>query len=242
MKITTLGQEQTRKCPFCAEVIRPEAIKCRYCGEFLNTGLAKAAQTMASTETVVKDDQEQEQHDQPDDNILYHGRPSLLALAPGIFKALIVAAGAYGLTRFEVELWLDKLFKLQLTDAQAITYGQYRVLAGIGLMVLVALVLFMKVLKLKMVNYEVSADRIEYSRGILDRRVDNLDMFRVLDIKLRRSILDCLVGVGTVDLITTDKTDPEFSFGKVRRPKQLYNVIKDASLEADNRRSVIHLE
>ncbi|MHC5074670.1 MAG: zinc ribbon domain-containing protein, partial [Planctomycetota bacterium] len=73
MKITTLGQEQTRKCPFCAEVIRPEAIKCRYCGEFLNTGLAKAAQTMASTETVVKDDQEQEQHDQPDDNILYHG-------------------------------------------------------------------------------------------------------------------------------------------------------------------------
>jgi len=61
-------------------------------------------------------------------------------------------------------------------------------------------------------------------------------------LKMRRSLLDCIVGVGTVGLITTDKTDPVFNFEKVRRARRLYDIIKRASLEADRTTGVVHLE
>jgi uncharacterized membrane protein YdbT with pleckstrin-like domain len=119
---------------------------------------------------------------------------------------------------------------------------RYRVIAGFGLASLVILMLLMKMARLKTTCYEVSANRIEWSRGILNRQVDNLDMFRVIDLKLRRSLLDCIVGIGTVTVITTDKTDPEFTFEKIRNPRKLYDVIKKASLDADRRSNTVHLE
>jgi hypothetical protein len=136
----------------------------------------------------------------------------------------------------------EKPSRLALNEQQLLLFRRYRIIAGLGLAMLVTLILLMKMARLKTTRYEVSADRIEWSRGLLDRRVDNLDMFRVIDLKLRRSLLDCIVGIGTVTVITTDKSDPEFAFEKIRNPRGLYDVIKKASLDADRRNNAIHLE
>jgi hypothetical protein len=67
-------------------------------------------------------------------------------------------------------------------------------------------------------------------------------MFRIIDMRLRRSFLDCITGIGSVTVMTTDKTDPEFTFEKVRNCKKLYDVIKKASLAADRKGNVVHIE
>ncbi|MHC5182112.1 MAG: hypothetical protein ACYSOW_09625 [Planctomycetota bacterium] len=43
-------------------------------------------------------------------------------------------------------------------------------------------------------------------------------------------------------VVTKDETDPLFDFEKVANPKQLYDIIKKASLEADRKQGVVHLD
>ena len=227
---------QTKQCIFCAETIQARAIKCRFCGEFLNSDKAKALEADQEPDSQSSEDEE------TDDNVLFVARPSLWGMAPAMLKGLFFIVLAGLLVRLPLESFINDMLGLGLTESQSWTVGGYRILAGFGLGLIVVFVLVMKIVRLKMTRYEVSPDRIEWSRGILDRRVDNIDMFRVIDLRMRRSVLDCIFGIGTVGLITTDKKDPKFEFEKVHRPRELYDIIKKASLEADRHAGVVHLE
>ncbi len=227
---------KTKACPFCAETIQEAAIKCRFCGEFLNTKKARALEPDPESDSQSSED------GQLDESILFAGRPSLWGLVPAMIKGMILLALAGVLVKVPLENLVNNWLDLELAEDRALAIGRYRVLIGLALGAIVILVFIVKVIKLKTVYYEVTADRVEWSRGILDRRVDNLDMFRVIDLKMRRSLLDCMLGIGTVALITTDKTDPNFVFKKVRDSRALYDIIKRASLDADRRTGVVHLE
>lgn len=276
METITFNPPKTKQCPFCAETIQARAIKCRFCGEFLNTDRAKALQP-SSTCGLATPNSQPAKDKKIGGSTLFEGRPSLWAMTTAVIRALFFLGIAALLILYpleelsifqQIETPILPVAELPVGDAlteplpeskiagnvakeasifalsqqQLLLFRRYRIVAGLGLVILVMLILLIKMVKLKMTRYEVSAERIEWSRGILDRKVDNLDMFRVIDLKLRRSLLDCIVGVGTVALITTDKTDPEFTFEKIRNSRRLYDIIKKASLKADRRDSVVHLE
>jgi len=166
--------------------------------------------------------------------------PSLWSLTGLFIKAACTAVLAGVLIFYPFGKLLVQYAKVTEQVAGQVDY--WSGWAGLALFMLTVFRVLYRAIDLKRIRYEISLDRIEFTRGIFNRKIDNLDVYRVVDLKLHRSLLDCITGVGSVILVTRDESDPAFQFEKVKNPKELYDVIKKASLVADRKQGVVHLD
>jgi len=201
------SRHRSKTCPFCAETIRYEAVKCRFCGEFLygdrQETAAKFGLMPADPE---KDETGGEDAEEEGDDLLWSGRPSVLALGMKLVTSVLLIAACWAVFKYPVTAlvaYVDALIPPATLETETLVRVEgWLDLGALVLMGLAALVLLARIVALKSIYYEVTPDRIEWSRGIFDRQVDNIDMFRVIDLKLRRSLLECILGIGNVPTTT----------------------------------------
>lgn len=91
------------------------------------------------------------------------------------------------------------------------------------------------------VRYRLTAQRLEVERGVLGRRYESIDLWRVRDVVLEQTLLERMRGVGRITVLSTDQVDPELQIGPVASAKALYDRLRDAVAAARKEARVLPL-
>ena len=145
------------------------------------------------------------------ENELYAGRPSWRAL-------MSFYAGGIGLA----------VLVLLILGLLA---GEWALAAAIAA-ALAVLTLLIGYLRRVSTKYLITTQRLRISRGIVRRHVQETRLERVQNVNYQQSVLDRVLGVGTVDFDTAGTDDSEFRFVGVANPEEVVRAVDRAQRAA----------
>jgi len=91
-------------------------------------------------------------------------------------------------------------------------------------------------LPLSFTKYRLSEDRLFCEVGFLNIKSDEILLYRVRDLQLTITLGQRIFGVGTVSVISSDKSVPRLELKNVKRPRQVKELIHQNVEEAKDKR------
>ena len=82
-------------------------------------------------------------------------------------------------------------------------------------------------LPLSFTVYKLTEEKLMIETGFLNKKEEEVRLYRVLDLTLNRPLGQRLFGLGTIHCCTADKSTPEFDILKVKDAVRVKNLLSD---------------
>ena len=93
--------------------------------------------------------------------------------------------------------------------------------------IIAILFLAYRILKIWCTNYEITTGELNHTFGILHRRHDFIELYRVKDFQVDRPLVYRIFSLGNLRIYTSDKTSPVFRLVAISRPQEIYNILRE---------------
>lgn len=93
--------------------------------------------------------------------------------------------------------------------------------------VLTLLVLLYQFIYLRRIRYDITAEQLVCEQGILIRKVDYMELYRIVDFQEKQSILQQLCGLKTVSILSMDRNMPQLDLLGMRCNDRIVTLIRE---------------
>jgi membrane protein YdbS with pleckstrin-like domain len=87
-------------------------------------------------------------------------------------------------------------------------------------------------------RYRITDRTIDYEVGVFAKRVETLPLWRVLDLELRQSFTERLLGIATIKVMTKDPQTPLLMMRGLPASREIFDRLRDACEIARRQRVV----
>lgn len=87
-------------------------------------------------------------------------------------------------------------------------------------------------------SYCLTEDRLFVKRGFLNLREDEVRLYRIKDLVLRRSFLQRIFGLGTIQIISSDSSLSSFELSNIKRSGEVKEQLSTLVEEERQRKKV----
>lgn len=91
------------------------------------------------------------------------------------------------------------------------------------------------------IEYELTNQRLIHRYGILTRVTNRIEVIDIDDIKFTQGLVDRFLGVGTIQILSTDVSDPKLTLRGIDDVKNVFALMDDARRD-ERRKRGIHIE